>query len=116
MTATKSTAAKTGRNRKTAETVTVSPKEAALRQKYEGTHTIVPGSLRAAGGRDGWGHKHTVEVACRHPGCTTGRRVVATSDLQFPGTAYCPVHAVLFGAARRKRLRQQAKARTTTAG
>jgi hypothetical protein len=60
--------------------------EAALVAKYGATHRIVPGSLRYTGGREGWGHKRTVEVRC----CACPAvRVLATSDLQWPTTKFC---------------------------
>lgn len=64
----------------------VTADEAALVARYGATHQIVPGSLRYAGGREGWGHKRTVEVRC----CACPAvRVTATSDLQFDTTRYC---------------------------
>lgn len=75
------------RKPKAAATLVVTDDEKALTAKYGHTHQIVPGSLRYAGGRVGWGQKRTVEVEC--PACATGRRVVATSDLQWSNTRYC---------------------------
>lgn len=69
-----------------APATTVTADEAALVAKYGATHQIVPGSLRYAGGREGWSHKRTVEVAC--VSCPAVR-VVATSDLQWDTTRYC---------------------------
>ncbi len=71
-----------------APAVNVTPDEETLRDKYGKTHQIIPGSLRFAGGREGWGHKRTVEVRCSMPTCESVR-VVATSDLQWGTTCYC---------------------------
>jgi hypothetical protein len=75
----------------------VTPDEAALVAKYGATHRIVPGSLRYAGGREGWGHERTVEIACA---ACPAVRVIATSDLHFPTTKVC---ATCAAAAKRNR-------------
>lgn len=65
--------------------VVVTDDEKALVEKYGGTHAIQPGSLRYAGGREGWGNKRTVVVVCP----CGAERVLATSDLQWPTTKFC---------------------------
>lgn len=78
--------------------------EAALVAKYGATHQIVPGSLRYAGGREGWGHKRTVEVRC----CACPAvRVVATSDLQWDTTRYC--QGCVAAVKRNRRAKKRAK-------
>lgn len=95
------TPAKTGRGRRkateTPETATpqYTAKELELLAKYPHQKGIIPGSYRTSGGRDGWGHKHTVLVRCCYPGGCEGSEpfVRATSDLQFTTTALCPTHS-----------------------
>lgn len=67
--------------------VEYSPKELELRARYP-HQDIIAQSYRVAGGREGWGHKHTVEVRCAIEGCTH-TRVLATSDLQWQTSRYC---------------------------
>jgi len=72
------------------EAVVVTDDEKALVAKYGHTHKIVAGSLRYAGGREGWGHKRTVEIRCAVCEAT---RILASSDLHFTTTKYCHTHA-----------------------
>lgn len=76
-------------------------KELELIAKYPHQKGIVPGSHRVSGGRDGWGHKHTVLIRCCYPDCESEPVVRATSDLAFTTTCYCPTHAKQIKANRR---------------
>jgi len=78
----------------------MSPKEKEPADRYP-HQSIVPGSYRVSGGREGWGTKHTVLIQCRYPGGCTNERVLATSDLQWELTAFCVGCAKLLRANRR---------------
>lgn len=80
-------------------TATPHPREQELTEKYP-HQAIVTGSYRVAGGREGWGHKHTVQIICQYPDCTA-TRVLATSDLQWPTSCYCPEHSKIIKSNRR---------------
>lgn len=64
---------------------TVTEKEQMLTVKHPNCR-IVPGSLRVAGGREGFGHKWTVLITCA---TCDKERVLATSDLQWDTCRYC---------------------------
>lgn len=68
--------------------VIVTDDEKKLVEKYSETHKIVPGSLRYAGGREGWASKRTVLIVCAAEDCQA-ERVLATSDLQWATTRFC---------------------------
>lgn len=86
----------------TASTAEYSPREKELMSKYPHQTGLVAGSHRAAGGRDGWGTKHTVLIRCAYPGgCDSEPIVRATSDLWFATGNCCPKHAKLIRANRR---------------
>lgn len=99
------------RKPKAAITPVVTDDEKALTAKYGHTHQIVPGSLRYAGGRAGWGQKRTVEVEC--PACADGRRFVATSDLQWANTRYC---LACVGAVKKGQRAEKRRARKVAVG
>lgn len=80
----KPAAKKTSKKAATAPVV-ISDAEVALVARYP-HQTIAPGSYRVAGGREGWGNKHTVVIVC----CLCDKhRILATSDLQWETTKYC---------------------------
>lgn len=71
--------------KKAATAPVITDAEVTLVAKYK-HQCILPGSYRTAGGRPGWGNKHTVEIVCK---ACDGHRILATSDLQWATTCYC---------------------------